>query len=155
MAPRPINLTTDPLRVSAVRTVTGSPVASDPTSLVDANFPEISVTLAGAGGAIMCRGLATLWIGVELTGGASPSVVLDMLFRDTDAADGQRWHRLLFGSSPAVVRPTLDGTGFVEVTVNGSVVYPRLHTVTGNPTGVVILARPGAALNGGKGLFQG
>ena len=148
---RPVGLTTTPERVSAVRAVTGAPVAADSATLTDANIPPL--INATTGGAIQCRGLATLWVGVELIGGTS--IVLDMLFRDEDAADGQRWHRLLVGASPAIYRPTLDGTGFVEVTVNGSLVFPRIHTVTGVVTSAILLARPGAALGGGKGLFQG
>lgn len=147
---RPVNLTTDPTKVSAVRTVTGAPVAADSATLTDANIPPLINSTTG--GAINCRGLSTIWVDVELTGGTS--VVLDPLFRDADAADGSRWHRMMPGATPALNQPVLSGLGFVEIRVDGCLIFPRLKTVTGNTTGVVILARPGAPLAGSK-LFAG
>lgn len=148
---RPVALMTN--QISAVRTKSGSPVGADSATLSDANFPLLAN--ATTGGTIDCRALATIWIGVEFTGGSSPTIDLDPLIRDEAAADGSRWKRLLFGSSPAVVQPTLDGTGFVEVRVDGGLMFPRLKAVTGNPTTVKILARPGTLLNTGKGLTSG
>jgi hypothetical protein len=39
--------------------------------------------------------------------------------------------------------------------VDGGQMYPRIKAVSGNPTQVVILARPGTLLNTGKGLTSG
>lgn len=141
--------------ISAVRTKTngGSAVTADPSTLSDANFPLAAD--ATSGGTIDCRGLATLWIGVEFVGGTTPSIKLDPLVRDGDAADGSRWKRLMPGDTPAVVQPTLDGTGFVEIRVDGGFLYPRIDTVSGSPTTIRILGRPGAALNTGRGFTTG
>lgn len=147
---RPVNLTTDPTRVSAVRTVTGAPIVAESATLTDANFsPTINTS---TGGAINCRGLKTIWVGVELTGGTS--VKLDTLFRDADAADGARWHRMAPDGSVIFNQPTLNGTEFVELRVDGCLIFPRLATVTGAVTNAVILARPGTPLTGSQ-LFAG
>lgn len=148
---RPISLMTN--QISAVRTKSGSPVAADSGTLTDANFPLLASSTTG--GTIDCRALATIWIGVEFTGGTTPTIDLDPLIRDEEAADGARWKRLLTASGPAVYQPTLDGVGFVEIRVDGGQMYPRIKAVTGNPTQVVLLARPGTLLNTGKGLTSG
>ena len=130
--------------VAAIRAVTGAPVASDNASLVDANFPVApSSTL---GGAFDCATFDTILIGVELAGGTSPTCTLDLLFRDPGAADGERWKReaSTAGGTP-IVYAFGTTTHFVEVAVGGWLIYPRF-TVTGNPTSVKILARPGRRL---------
>lgn len=141
--------------VSAVRTKTngGSAVAADSGTLSDANFPLLAN--ATTGGTIDCRGLATLWVSVEFTGGTNPTIDLDPLIRDEGAADGARWKRLMPGATPALFQPTLDGAGFVEIQCDGGKLFPRIKAVTGSPTGIVILARPGSALNTGKGFTSG
>lgn len=141
--------------ISAARTKTngGSAVAADSGTLSDALFPLLAD--ATTGGTIDCRGLATLWVSVEFTGGTNPTIDLDPLIRDDNAADGSRWKRLMPGDSPAVYQPTLDGTGFVEIRCDGGKLFPRIKAVTGSPTGIVILARPGAALNSGRGFTSG
>lgn len=141
--------------ISAVRTKTngGSAVTADSSTLTDANFPPAAD--ATNGGTIDCRGLATIWIGVEFVGGSSPTIKLDPLIRDADAADGSRWKRLMPGDTPALVQPTLDGTGFVEIRCDGGFLYPRIDTVSNSPTTIRILARPGAALNTGRGFTTG
>jgi len=150
---RPVSLFTN--AISAVRTKTngGSAVAADSATLSDANFPLLAD--ATTGGTIDCRGLSSLWVSVEFTGGTGPTIDLDPLIRDEDAADGARWKRLMPGTTPALYQPTLDGTGFVEIRCDGGKVFPRIKAVTGSPTGIVILARPGAALNTGKGFTSG
>lgn len=141
---RPIALQSDAARVSQIRTVTGSPVAADSSTLNDTNFP------AGAdptnGGALNCRSYNTLWLNAEFTGGTSPTVTVAVLVRDTDAADGSRWKPLLV--APVV----LDGTGFVEVPVYSRLIYPRISAVTGNPTAVRLLAFGGDPVGEGKRL---
>lgn len=148
---RPVPLMTN--QISAVRTKSGSPVAADSTTLTDANFPLLAD--ATTGGTIDCRALATLWVSAEFTGGSGPTIDIDPLIRDEAAADGARWKRLKPGDTPTLFQPTLDGTGFVEIRVDGGQVYPRIKAVSGNPTTVVILARPGTLLNTGKGLTSG
>lgn len=137
--------------VAAVRVVTGAPVAADSTTLADATFPE--ATDATTGGAIECRGYSTIWLGVEFVGGTNPTVVIEPLVRDTEAADQSRWKTTLSGGS--VVRTSaLTGASFEEVRVDGGRIYPRIHAVVGDPTTVRILARPGTPLAGSR-LNQG
>ena len=139
--------------VAAVRMKTGSPVAADgsadPPSATDATFtPAASATCVP----IDCSELATVWLaaemsqaGTQLAPGAG-SVTVDPLWRDPAAADGYRWKRPGFGSvsSPAPEQPKLDAGGlWVEVRVDGALVYPRIEAVTGTADTVVILARPG------------
>ncbi len=131
-----------PTQVAAIRTKTGAPVADDDAGLIDANYPVLaSATL---GGAYDCYGFETLWFGVELAGGSSPTCTVDLLFRDPGAADGSRWKRNAptVGGSP-ITLAFGTSTNFAEITVNGWLIYPRL-TVTGSPTSVIVLARPGA-----------
>ncbi len=139
--------------VSAVRTLTGAPVAADSDTLTDANFPLLADRTTG--GTVDCRLLATLWVSVEFDGGTNPSVELDPLIRDEGAPDGERWKRLLFGGSPAPAQPLLDGSGFVEVRVDGGQMFPRIKSVSGAPTSVIVLARPGALASSGRGLTPG
>jgi hypothetical protein len=138
---RPVGLSSTV--VAAVRTVTGAPVAADSTSLTDENFSTLPDNVLG--GAVNCFGFSTVWVAVEYVGGTSPAVILDPLVRDDGAAtDGNRWKRY---ANPTVVY-TLDPIDFVEVRVDGRLIYPRLASVTGSPTGVTLLAFPGLRLPG-------
>lgn len=135
---RPVALSLD--QVSQIRTLTGSPGAESAT-LTDANF---SPTASDAtGGALTGYGFSTVWLNCEFTGGTNPTVTVELLFRDAGAADGSRWKRVA-----GVASITLDGTGWQEVRVDGALVYPRLTAVSGAPTAVNLLARPGARLAG-------
>lgn len=135
---RPVALSLD--QVSQIRTLTGSPSA-DSATLTDANFsPTASDT---TGGALNAYGFQSVWLNVEFTGGTAPTVTIEMLFRDAGAADGSRWKRVAGAAAL-----TLDGTGWQEVRVDGALVYPRLTTVTGAPTAINLLARPGERLAG-------
>jgi hypothetical protein len=141
-----------------VRTITGAPVVADSSTLIDATFAE--ARHATLGGAINCDKLATIWIGVEFVAPGATSVDLDLLVRDADAADGARWRRFGFGSTNALFQPTFSGTTTVgspllEMRVDGCLVYPRIFNVVGSPTSVILLARPGAPIGAGKGLFPG
>lgn len=134
---RPVGLSNDV--VAAVRTLTGAPVVADSVTLTDANFPlTISDTL---GGPIPCAGFSTIWVNAEFTGGTSPSIVLDPLVRDDGAANGARWKR-----ATQLATFTIDGTKFLEVRVDGRLTFPRIGTVSGAPTGIVLLAYPGLRL---------
>jgi hypothetical protein len=129
---RPIGLPSEPARAGIARSVTGSPVAADSATLTDANIsPTVSST---TGGAIAYRGLDTVLLAVEFTGGTNPTCTVDLLLRDEDAADGSRWHK-----STTI---GLD-SNFAEAWVYGSTMFPRLASVTGSPTGVTILVKPG------------
>lgn len=137
--------------MGVVRIVTGAPVAADSATLNDTNFP--TAFDATNGGAFSCRNLDTLLIGVEFTAGTAPTATVEFLFRDAEAADGSRWKRLLLGSRPGVTlgalatedTGALDGVSFVEMRCYGAdLVYPRFKAVTGTPTGIKILAMPGA-----------
>jgi len=150
---RPIGtLTTEPLQVGMARLIAGAPVVADSATLTDANISPTTSKVTG--GAIMCRGLATIWVGAEITAPGAASFDLDPLLRDEDAADGARWKRLLFGATSfAVFQPTINGDGFIEIRVDGGLLFPRIFNVVGTPTQIVILARPGAPLGAGKGMF--
>lgn len=145
--------------VAFVRLITGTPVAADSATLTDANFSP--TTSATTGGAIYARGYATIWVGAEFTAAGAASVDLDMLIRDSSAADGARWKRLLLGApsgitaiaAPVAYQPTIDGSGFKEVRVDGRLVFPRIVNVVGAPTVVRLLAFPGVPMAGVR-LFQ-
>jgi hypothetical protein len=140
--PRPVGLSAT--HVSAVRIVTGAPVAPDPTPWIDAALPPVPDPQTG--GAVDATGYATLWFDVEFTGGSGNSVGLALLVRDDGAPDGQRWKHLLVGGAPQLL--TLTGAGFVEGIVDGRLVFPCLVSVQGAPTGVTILAMPGTHVSG-------
>jgi hypothetical protein len=141
--------------VAAVRVATGSPVSADgsadPPSATDAAYPP------GPGASVVpldCSELATVWVacemsnaGTQLAQGAG-SILLDPLWRDPGAADGFRWKRPNFGPDPGMTSaPTkvkLDAGGWwIELRVDGALVFPRIDAVTGVADTVVVLARPG------------
>lgn len=130
-------------QLTLVRSKTGAPAAADSGTLTDANILPTE--------ALNCFGCETIWVGVELTGGTSPTVVLEVLVRDADAADGSRWKKLLVGSADGVTAAAaasaktaaLDGTALQEVRVSGRTVFLRVDTVANNPTGIGVLAMGG------------
>lgn len=134
---RPIGLPSDPARAGVWRSVTGSPVAADSATLTDTNFPATPDTTTG--GAIPFR-MESILVAAEFTGGTSPGAELDVLFRDGDAADGSRWKRA--GSAITL------SSQFQEVAVFGSLVFPRIQNVTGNPTAIMLVIKPGQAQRG-------
>lgn len=131
--------------VGVVRDVTGAPAVADSGTLTDAN---ISPTLA-----VNCRGFDTVFVGVELTGGTSPTATVEPLFRDAEAPDGSRWKRRLLGARPGVTLAAIaaDNTGalgansdFVELRVHGAeAVFFRISAVANNPTNIKVLVAPG------------
>lgn len=137
---RPIALIAD--TVSSVRFV--ETAANDSTTLSDANFP--AATSSTIGGAMSCKGFATIWVSAEFVGGTNPTVDLDMLVYDEGAAADEHWGRLYVGSSPAVYKPTLAKGRWFEVRVDGGRFFPRIENLVGSPTSVRILARPGTPL---------
>lgn len=120
-------------------------IAAESTTLTDANFPLAQ--------ALDCQGFQTIWVGVEITAGTNPTMAIEVLVRDDDAADGARWKRLLVGSPDGVTAasaasaktPALDGTSLFEVRVEGRKVMLRVDAVTnsGSTTSWKILAMGG------------
>lgn len=132
--------------VAAVRAISGGIIAADSATLSDAN---IDPTLA-----IDCAKLDTILVGVEIAAGTNPTMTLEALFRDEEAADGLRWKRALLGARPGVTATALavedsgalDGTALVELRVFGArKVFLRIKAVTNatSTTGAKILAMPG------------
>lgn len=141
---RPIGLPSSPDRAGTWRIkAAGGGVSSDSATLTDTNFPPTAD--AADGGAIAFHNVESILVAVELTGGTTPSATLDLLFRDEDAADGSRWKRV---GSPLALTPD-----FQEVHVFGSKVYPRLSAVTGSPTQVELVIKPGR-FTMGRGPFR-
>jgi hypothetical protein len=139
---RPGGLSTT--QVAAAREISGE-IAADSATLSDALFPPAS--------ALDCRGFDSIFVGVEITGGVSPTCTIEPIFRDGDAADQARWGRLLVGSPPGVTAASaaVQSTGalapltMVELFVFGRLVYLRRTAVTneGSTTAMKILAIPG------------
>lgn len=118
------------------RTVAGV-IAADSATLTDANFPIAS--------AFDCSGYETVIVAATIVAGTNPTITVEALVRDPDAADGQRW-----------VRRTAAGTGLTsgalltghcaEVTVDGApLVWFRISAVTnsGSTTSCKVLVTPG------------
>ena len=139
--------------VAAVRVKTGSPVAADasadPPSATDAAFPPSPSSTVVP---VDCADLATLWMAAEMSNGGTQlaqgagSVTVDPLWRDPAAADGFRWKRPGFGNvnAPIPEQPKLDASGeWVEVRVDGALVFPRIEAVIGTADTVVILVKAG------------
>ncbi len=131
--------------IAAVRSGSGA-IAADNATLNDTNIPPAQ--------AIDCSGYDSIYVGVEITAGSSPTMTVEPLFYDPDAADGSRWKRLQQGARDGVtaaalgneVTPALDGTALVELRVHGhSKVFLRVTAVAnpGSTTAWKILAMPG------------
>jgi hypothetical protein len=139
-------LALDVTRMTVVREISGQ-IAADSTTETDANFPPEE--------ALDCRGFDTIWVSVEIAGGASPTCTLEPLFRDEGAADGFRWHRtqtISLDGAPVYASPADQQTSALqtsqqyELRVDGwPKVYLRRVAVTnsGSTTAMKILARPG------------
>lgn len=115
--------------VTAARTKSAV-IAADSATLTDANIPPAL--------AIDCSGLNTIFVGVEITAGSSPTMTFEPLFYDPSAADGSRWKRISRGSrngetagaAAALDTGALDGTSFRELYVYGhSQVFLRCTAV--------------------------
>lgn len=135
--------------VSVARTpFSGAVIAVENATLSDANFP-----LAQALG---CRGYDTIFVGVEITAGTAPTATIEALYRDSEAVDGERWHRRLFGARDgitALAAVAAEDTGalasnasMVELKVHGApLVMLRVKAVTNatSTTALKILVQPG------------
>lgn len=118
--------------ICEARTI-GGIIAAESASLIDANYPVAN--------AIQCRGFETLLVGVEIVAGASPTATIEAIFRDADAADGQRWKRLLLGAPDGITAiaafasedtgALATGASLVPIRVYGHpMVYLRVKAVT-------------------------
>lgn len=122
-------------------------IAAEGTDYADANYPAAS--------AIDCTHYDSIFVGCEITGGSSPTMTIEALFRDDDAADGARWKRLLLGAPEGVTLATAanqttaalaPNANMQELRVFGhSQVYLRISAVANatSTTAWKILAMPG------------
>lgn len=137
-------------QLGAARTIAGV-IAADSATLTDANIPPAQ--------ALDCTGFDTIFVGVEIAAGSSPTATIEALFRDADAADGSRWTRALVGAREgitAVANPASEDTGalatlqLVELKVFGrSQVFLRVKAVANatSTTSMVVLAMGGKTRN--------
>lgn len=121
-------------------------IAADSTTLTDANIDPSLI--------LDCQGLDTIFVGAEITAGTNPTMTIEPLFRDTEAADGSRWFRLMTGALDGVTLASAanqttgalaSNANFVELRVFGQKVFLRV-TAVANPTstnGWKILVMPG------------
>lgn len=134
-------------------------LAADSATLSDANIPPAEM--------FDCAGYDSIFVGVDIAGGTAPTMTIQLLWRDSEAADGSRWRSFSLGSrggitalaSPAAETSGALGTGssFVEMRTRGHrYVFPRITAVSGTvagTTGWQILAKPGDVrpyVNGGS-----
>jgi hypothetical protein len=122
-------------------------IAADSGTLTDAN---IDPTVA-----LNCWGYDSIFVAVEIANGTSPTMTIEALFRDQDAADGSRWMRLMLGAKDGVTLAALanETTGAlapnanpVELRVFGfTQVFLRVTAVANatSTTSWSILAMPG------------
>jgi hypothetical protein len=126
-------------------------IVADNSTLTDANIPPAQ--------SLDCCGYDSIFVGCNIAGGTNPSLTVEALFRDSEAADGSRWRRLLAGAregltavaSPAALETVLVGTGtapvtFAEIRVFGHrSVFLRISAVAnpGSTTGYELLVKPG------------
>jgi len=120
-------------------------IAIDSATLTDANIPLAQ--------AIDCQGLDSILVGVEITAGTNPTMTIEALFRDENAADGFRWKRVLHGpregetaaAAAALDTGALDGTSLRELLVYGHMVFLRISAVANSTstTAWKILVLPG------------
>jgi uncharacterized Zn-finger protein len=127
------------------RVVAGT-IAADAATLTDA---FIAPTLA-----ISCQQYDTIFVTAEIAGGTAPSVTVEPLFYDKEAADGSRWKRLMVGALPGV--PSTVASVQSAVLVNNATmvemqtfghpkVFLRVSAVANAPatTGYTVVAMPG------------
>ena len=122
-------------------------IAADPTALTDANYPVVLAPHATNGtGAIDCTGFETILVKVSITAGTNPTMTLEALFRDADAADGSRWVRRVNGSGAITTPALVSDVQEAELYVDGwPIVYPRITAVANatSTTAWAIYVRPG------------
>ncbi len=122
-------------------------IVADSGTLTDTNIPPAQ--------GLDCTGYDTILVGVEITAGSGPTMTLEALFRDADAADGARWGRYSLGAAPGVTLGALasektpalaSNIAWAELRVFGHpLVFLRIDAVANatSTTAWKILARPG------------
>lgn len=117
-------------------------IAADSSTLTDANIdPTVAIDVTG---------LETIWVAPDITGGASPTMTFEVLSRDANASDGQRWRRQR-NASGLVASPVLAVGEMAELSVPPcGKVFIRITAVTnaGGTTAWKILVLPGKRTNG-------
>lgn len=123
-------------------------IAAESATLSLANYPIAQ--------SLNCLGFDTILVGVEITGGASPTMTIEALVYDPNAASTSLvWKRILTGldiegTAAAEDSGALDGTAFAELPVFGAKdVMLRIKAVTnsGSTTAWKILVMGGRARN--------
>ncbi len=145
---RPLGMNGDePDTIASLRVVATSAgsIVADNTTLSDALYPITNSPTAG--GIVRCGRMKTIRLDVEhVDGTALPngtSIVVEPLVLDRLAVVDRRWKRML-DSSGNPITVTLDGTGFMELRVDGRMVFLRVTTVTGSIVkNIAILGFPG------------
>lgn len=118
------------------RSVSGV-IAADSATLTDANFP----TTLG----LDCSGYETVIVAATIAAGTNPTITVEALVRDPDAADGQRWVRRTSAGSGLTSGALLTGH-CAELSVDASsLVLFRISAVTnsGSTTSCKVLVTPG------------
>lgn len=125
-------------KVALLRSVTAADV-----SFADADLPPASMTHG--------KGFQTIWVGVEFDGGTTPTATIEFRFRDPDAADGERWVKMMLGGS--VQSETISAGEFYEYRVDGRDLIPVVTAISGTPDEVRVLGFPGLT-QGGERTFR-
>ena len=139
-------------RVYVARSVTGA-IAAENSTLSDANYDPAT--------GLDCFGYDTIFVGVEITAGTSPTITIEPLFRDSsDATDNVRWFRIKCGVTDGVTPASIANltTGalatnadFVELKVFGCRnVFLRASAVANatSTTAWKVLVMPGKVRRG-------
>lgn len=82
-------------------------------------------------------GYEALLVGVVLTGGTAPTVLVDLYARDKEIAAGQPGDWMLIGSTTALANEKAEA-----IETFGMPVYARTRALTGAPTAITIKVAP-------------
>ncbi len=135
-------------------------IAAENASLTDANYDPTK--------GLDCFSYDTIFVGVDITGGTSPTATIEPLFRDSsDAPDGGRWFRIKCGVTDGVTLAAAanlntgaltPNTDFTEIKVFGCRnVFLRISATGGTvntTTAWKILVMPGKVRDT-TNLFRG
>ena len=119
-------------------------IAADNATLSDANYP--TAVDPTTGGPIDCTGWDTIIVKVNITAGTGPTMTLEALFRDGQAADQARWARRVNGSGAITTPAIASDASEAELSVDGwPLVFLRISAVANatSTTAWKIFARPG------------
>ena len=109
------------------RSVTAAPVTADGTTLTDAFFAP--------GDGVMCTGWKSIAIFCRLTAAGATTADIQVLVRAGLApSTANSW----IVADPATGLGAAASGQFIVATVNGRLIFPRIHAVTGAPTTVAI-----------------